>query len=350
MLVAFREMGPWNVILNADDFEDAKKRVFNASVRLSGSKKKIGDEKATGFLGSGVILRTSEEEGKKVTEVLTAKHNFYIWAGHDDPPDTLDRSDLAAFEAALKIKYAKSVQGKRGDMTYDAKPAFDAAIDAAVPFYLAGQSDTDNPFNYDLLILRSSDENLFTYAQGITMDQAKIDELVKSYKGMLKKFSFLTDKYDFFQVGFGETKDEDDAIGQDGKPTGEKVEAPQLQVNDKDRESNGGTTQQLQFRMTVPKVACTGTVFNQTATPDVWHSFEHVTQLGASVRSCTGPGDSGGPLFAVEKPGEGAAPKVYLLGVTTGGYMSEGRQLIEPFTNAISTTLLPYYQSLSQGD
>jgi hypothetical protein len=85
-------------------------------------------------------------------------------------------------------------------------------------------------------------------------------------------------------------------------------------------------------------------VYNQTA--DVGSSpayFEYADTLWLQGRksSTTAEGDSGGPLYAVDKDMD----EVYLLGVTTGADMMAAERVTKRvFRNVISTSIARYLE------
>src|ERR1044071_1829384 len=119
--------------------------IQNSSVKLHTAR----------FIGSAVILMATD----RFAYILTARHNLYMQAGHDDAPDwDVHGATLAtSFRTNVTIRYSSAFQ-----LAVGGEPTNEAAIGAVKPITVTGAF---TPWSYDVLLLRSTDAGLLAYAR-----------------------------------------------------------------------------------------------------------------------------------------------------------------------------------------
>lgn len=316
-------------------FPDAiRKRVLNSTVRLSGT----GKDGVSGFDGSGVIF----DVDSSFAYVLTAAHNVSVWATPEDPATDWD-TFATAFGAAIKIGY-----GGNADMKFNKGPAVysNKAKNTVGPPPLQTECGREVNCLYDVLVIQSSDAGLRTYAQNFVFGGKSFQDIATQVKKEYAAIgtapdSFLDWKsYYFVQLGYGKTTDDRqrEKIVRNLIVKGAKV-VKRCEVGTAIIEGN------LQYRLTNPGYKESKTVYNQSAgdgQAPSYEAFVDAISISGPISSTTAVGDSGGPLYAVDKK-FGAA---YLLGVTTGADMLAAQEVSNRvFRNVISTSLAPYFKS-----
>jgi hypothetical protein len=106
------------------------------------------------------------------------------------------------------------------------------------------------------------------------------------------------------------------------------------------------TAKALQYRLATPVFKKSKSAFDQVAgegEEPAYDEYANAILLHGYQSGCTATGDSGGPLYAVDKKFEG----VYLLGVTTGSDVMEAKTVSKKvFRNDVSTSIAPYFNSI----
>ena len=305
-----------------------KKRILNSAVKLYGSNK----AKNNVFTGSGVIVNV---DNASVT-ILTALHNLEIWAGLSGPltnwgtyPDD--------FAAVMKIGYGKA------DLTFNAAPTGMAKPSgASVP--ALNVCDVRQNCIYDLMVLTSTDYDFRTYAKASVFNNAQntikqdAAQIVNSFDSLLN----VAD-YHYIQLGYGKIKDDryKEYLDQSGNikksPVIWKYCEGGFQITDKN----------LHYRLATPNFKKARGYYQQRSDAGQAPSYieyPEALSLMGKVESTTGEGDSGGPLYAVDKS---TLTRVYLLGVTTGADMEAATKPNSwTFKNVISTSVVPYMSAL----
>lgn len=292
----------------------------NASVRLSG--KTSGGQT---FTGSAVILYS---DGTDVV-LATAKHNLYVFAGQFDPPAWSD--DLVnSFRANVNVVYDNS-------MSFGTMPTRTAALSGAFPVDAGGQPRSN--YNqarwlYDVMILKSNDQNLMQFAANNHVVDNPIDGADRGFVQKPGDYLRRGNQTVFIQTGYGNVRD---TVG-DVK----KITLPQP-VNKAGSAKDGS----LQYRTTLPSGTAPVTVFNQKETnKQQYTQFDQAIQLTADPTSSTAPGDSGGPLFVATYVRN--AWRLYLIGITTGSDMAVAEEPCPKppalVANNVATSLQYCYQ------
>jgi hypothetical protein len=320
---------------NSPVFPDAiRKRVLNSTVKLNAT----GKDKVSNFIGSGVIF----DLDSTYVWVLTAAHNVGVWAKPEDPTTNWPQY-ASQFGAAIKIGYGGSV---------------DMKFNLGVPIYSAKEKNTvDEPplqnlcgnqagCLYDVLIIKSSDPGLRTWAQQFVFGGQAISainaQVQKEYAAIRDRpDTFLDSKsYYFVQLGYGKVMDD---------RTGAKIVKNQVVKGQKlVRLCESGMSMaagNLQYRLTNPSIKQSCTMYDlsaDTGQAPAYNVYVNAISTAGRVSSTTAEGDSGGPLYAVDK----AFNTAYLLGVTSGADMlPQPSATLKVFRNVISASTAPYFAS-----
>lgn len=286
-------------------------RLLNSSVRLKGKTPKGSD-----FYGSGAMLFGSTSDSSAV--LVTAKHNLEVYMEAGPRPDI--NAAAASFQKNVKIYYEAA-------MAFNTDPTQVADITSVELV----QADSTGDWDYDVVILRSSDATLFglcsanpIYPIGVKGKAQPYLDVVTNPKMYLSKGS-KDNAYYFIQTGFGNVTD--------------TVQGKTLPLEKSGSNKKGG----LQYRTTAPLGEATTTVYNQEGDSKIYDQYDRVIQLFADANNSTAQGDSGGPLFLTYYDKSAKGWGLYLIGVTTGGDMATDREPCPPkgklVVNNISTSL-----------
>jgi len=295
------------------DAPEIAQRLLNISVMLSG-KSPAGPL----FVASGVILyvnESKEKEPKTEVSVVTAKHNLYVFSGVLDPPSKAPADIVSAFQKTMMIWYDDAMEFRKAP----AKSATINAIELVIP-------KNTKPWEYDVMILKSSDENFITFAKQNNVYTPPLDGLPK--KLLLDPIKYLSrDKNNYFiQTGYGKSTDK---VGKANLPA---------------EPNSSNLYQSLQYRFTKPVDEKTVTVFNQhSVNRKQYYQFQHAIQMTADNNDATAEGDSGGPLFLARRDKK----DLYLIGVTTGADMAASEKQCptgDAHENEIVTSLQTCYE------
>lgn len=305
-----------------------KKRILNSTVKLFGSNK----AKNSVFTGSGVIVDVSNS----AVTILTALHNLQIWAALTTPPANWGTYP-SDFAAAMSIGYGS------GDLTFNAAPTGIAKLKSATVPALTTCGTRQN-CSYDLMVLTSTDSTFRNYAKASVFNNQQ-DTLKPDAQKIVDSFNQLLNaaEYHYVQLGYGNIKDDryKEYLDTNQNIRKEKVQlkycGPGFQI----------TASNLHYRLGTPSFKVTKSYQQQLsdsgAAPSYLEYPEAIALVG-KADSTTAEGDSGGPLYAVDKS---SLTNVYLLGVTTGVDMNPAQRPSSwIFKNVISTSVVPYMSSL----
>ena len=318
----------------------ARRRILNSTVKLVGK----GAGKGSTFTGSGVIFYIDADKG---VYILTAAHNVLVQAKAPMKRVSNMEALLTQFTSKVQISYGGTQSG--GDMSFNTDAYARADITGGQVNLGSSLSHKTDNYLYDLVVLWSKDSALKTYTQkwvfgdGTTpVDISAIQSTMKTeaeyYQGST---NYLLDNgyYHHIQLGYG--KNFDDRYSEQIK--GGKIIQGEKQV--KGCESGTGmTSNHLHYRLAQPTSTWFPSSYLQTAPAGkspAYLEFVKSIVMEGKVQSTTAEGDSGGPLFAVEKEDLGI---VCLIGVTTGADMHAAQKpYATPFGNCISASVLPFY-------
>ncbi len=284
-------------------------QLFNATVLI-----KTADGRGT---GTGVILNTADVAGTATAYVLTAKHLLGSLSGGN--MRTKKPSELAttALRDGLRLFY--------GPTALEGAPP-SAAPAAVSAFNFKGSDDTT--WGYDIMVLESTTPAFCTFVENnrfILASQAvEYEQLLanKPAKGCPILDSAV---YTFLQMGYGAGRDADvaETASYDNKEGLIQCRWPTLGA-----------------RAPLPSAFEIDTIKGKGKAKDTYklgpESFNLIA-VNANNTTSTGPGDSGGPLFALKTSD---LRKLYLVGVTTGAnYFSDPAYRSNPASAPRDTTL-----------
>jgi hypothetical protein len=286
-----------------------KTAIQNTSIRLIDS--------AGRFNGSGVIVYTDDQDN---TTIATAKHLLYSLAGAAQPPAWNTKLETD-FKAGVTIKYDTA-------MAFNKNPGQSATIDTVTSV----TPDAQAPWDYDVMILTSTDANLAVFAR-TNFVYAKNNS--GADRGFLTKPERYLNKTNqtFVQTGFGANReDAEDKL---------KTKMPKANLGT----NNSGC---LQYRFPELIASATVTVYSQRSNdPSKYDTGIDAIQSVASPDDSTAPGDSGGGLFVVNRLA--SVDRFFLIGVSTGADHATARTPCPSGgalrVNTISTSLAYCYEN-----
>jgi hypothetical protein len=324
-----------------------KRRILNSTVKLTG-----------GLLnGSGVIFNVKYDS----VSIVSAAHNIQAFKGANQPRPNNWRTLLDGqngFIAKVKIWFGKD------DLSFDSTAAGQANIDSAAVPATPGTCNNRQNCLYDLMVITSKDDKLLKYAvekvfggtwyDDVNKLKAEIDKINQAVKAEAtvvkdKPTSLLVKKkYYFVQLGFGEIGDKRTEYLVYTAPTDPAKGKIRKKTPLNKAECAGEVTVHrlnLQYRLTAPLNLKIQSMFNHDGGEEVGQlaTFEE-NASGISIvgnrSSSSAPGDSGGPLYAVDKN----FAAVYLIGVTCGADLKPSAKVCKPYTNCVSTSVAPYWK------
>lgn len=268
-----------------------------ARMRLSTVKLHHGQ-----FTGSGVIFTTSEN----AAYVLTAKHNLLIWAkGQGRNNVTMragawdgTRADLRGlntdFKTNIRLVYGNGREAQIHEIVYfGSNWSYDVCClvirDGGFRSFARTHAWDFEPFGVGFD---------FSYRTTLT---ALFDNLRRRTNNDLQTTwkTQINQGYYFFQAGYG-------ATGYSGGTTIAKVNS-----------DSGGS---FGYRLADLSDSW-ATAYDRDATQNTTDDYTDVIALTADSESSSGPGDSGGPVFAIRRNQANvrvARLSLYLVGVTVG--------------------------------
>ena len=283
---------------------EVQKTMLNTTIKLTGNNGK--DD----FLASGVILYQNEYE----TLIVTAKHNLSIFAGlpahpHESPDGVKD------LFLKVSIGYGEGMK-------------FNGAVTNSAPITSIEsiQPEGSGPWDYDVILLKSSDANLMKFAEAnfiYAPYQADLGFLTKPAL-FLKKGEKQAPPW-FFQTGYG-------FVTENAGP-GNNTTLPTA--------TRGGNKKGfLQYRVAQPLAPATVQCYQEVSSKD-YAPVIHAIQLAADPNDSSAPGDSGGPLFVVTNNNK--VWRCDVIGVTYGADLADAQKPCPPSgklrVNNISTSL-----------
>lgn len=324
-----------------------RQRVLNSTIRLTG-----------GLLnGSGVIFNVKPDS----VSIVTAAHNAYLFKGLKKPPNNWNTvlAGENGFIKKVKVWYGTD------NLTFDSEPTKSAVIDIAFIPATPGTCDNRQGCLYDLMIVRSKDDNLRKYAvekvfggtwsdDGNTL-KAEIDKINKTVKAEAtevkdKSTSLLVKKnFYFVQLGYGEIGDvdaRDEYLVYTAKNNPSKGKIRKKTALQKVKCQGGFDVHRLHlhYRLTAPLNLGIVSMFNLdegvVGQLPIFEENSNTISINGTRSSSSAPGDSGGPLYAVDKK-YGA---VYLIGVTCGADLKPSKKVCLPYTNCVAVSVAPYWK------
>jgi hypothetical protein len=316
-------------------------QIQSSSVMLSGGV-------SGAFKASAVILTFDAT----YTYIATAAHSMYVLARAASPPTW--SVDL------IKIVYGRTRTGE--EMNFGLTPQNEAAVSEIRTMHyeidpLPTGKTQDDPsvgnWEYDLMILRSSDANLRTYADKRAVYQTT-GALPKAGGFAAEALMYLGNSADkkkphfLVQTGFGNIQNPAELVGD------QRIELPanrtRIKKGTTKSESNLGNNLlgALQYRIVTLNARATASHYNQIGETTDYAESKDCVSARADADDSTETGDSGGPLFIAHYVAADKAYKLDLIGITTGADMapSETPCPVSPAVrvNNISTSMEPYYK------
>lgn len=261
--------------------------------------------------GSGVILGV---DGTKAY-ILTAKHNLYTLDGQPGPIDKSTQlpkkpSDYAVsgYSGGIKIGYGPTALLQR-----PANPPNGATAEVT-GFNFANVTDSGNSWTHDAMLFECTNTDFYNFVNtNRFIKKANYDQYKKGLDLIKSKYQLLDrSKFDYIQLGYGAARAKDMDIDTDN-------------YTDYDK--------RIQCKQSVPYAAtpAPGLLYEPRSKDrdrSKWRSMSDAVELSASNTKSTAPGDSGGPLFAINKTNK---TKYALVGVTGGAnFFSEESKLRNP--------------------
>lgn len=331
---------------------EMRKRILNSVVRLKGT-----NTKNEVFNGSGVIINAKTVDNNKYKVIiLTALHNVSVWGGKD-APDIPDKDTIKAFTDKVKVWYGKN------DLLFNSDPNGSAAVTPGTQIgNLCGER---KDCYYDLLVLESADKALFTFAKESVFGN-KEDTIIQEAKEFPAKFEHLLNRrrFVYVQLGFGKGVDARPqySLANDGKVVGKKKQVNNKEVLDElpakaELDTGKMSDYHLHYRLTLPlsqekSESAYDLKPKEGQSPTYLEYVKPILITGTKI-STTAKGDSGGPLYAInrviEKIGDNEYKKftkAYLMGVTSGADMQVAKKISPLYINCVSTSVAPYFASL----
>ena len=315
-----------------------QKRILNSAVRLSGGS----------LNGSGVIFNVKLNS----VSIVSAAHNAMVLAGVETPPQNW--ADLLAGQNGFKNK-VKIFYGD-GNATFNSLANKSAPITTVTVPKLDEACGQRANCLYDLMVITSTDVNLQKYAiekvfgGTWSADANKLRAAVETINKAIKAEAAVVKdspnallsrkKYYFVQLGFGDT--EDDKRKNQWLSDGKIAQSDVATV--KCENAANVIAQRLQYRWTYPHSSQVASLYEQSAAPNEDPAYSEsccAISIGGSKSSSSAPGDSGGPLYAIDKQYNG----VYLIGVNCGADMKPSKKISHPFSNCVATSVAPYWKN-----
>jgi hypothetical protein len=248
------------------------------------------------FTASGILFYAAAYTA--AAYVLTAKHNLYV----QNPPET---SYTDYTPASFTAGFIQNVQVGYGPAALGQAPATLVAINAIT---FPGGSDQD--WTYDTMLLEVTDADFITYVKAnalmkVQSDAQTVLNQIKAQANFVRP-ALVKTKWKYIQTGYGGGKDDDVQITQNWPDH----------------------TGSFQCRFPEPTAQQTETAYNlDLGDKTSWATcppLSDVIMLSASNYDSTGPGDSGGGLFALSP--QASPTSAIPVGVSYGINLSLARQ------------------------
>ena len=322
---------------------------------------------AGALTASGVIFN----EKQNTIEILTAAHNILISEKQDLPPADGNWTQLAnAFAGKLEIGYGPAGSQFNGAIGNDSKcDKENSTIEVVVP-QIATNCGDDKQCFYDVAVITCKSNDLGAFARTFLGDNYNLkrdaDYISKSGDVFLDKT-----KYMHLQLGYGlvtETRSKQslvDELDNKDKPTGKKlVKLDAVVSKQSGMAANVMAAGNLHYRIAASKAKALDCFYDQIAKKDKEPDYTgncSAFELTADAGSTSAPGDSGGPVYAVEftkddvydQAGEKIVNRIFnfsgeafLMGVTTGSDMETAKKpASQLFQNEIITSVIEYLKT-----
>jgi hypothetical protein len=327
---------------NTPHFTDPiRRRILNSTIKLNGSSK----SGTSAFNASGAIFTVQDGS----VTILSAAHNLLIWGEVSGP--TGDWSDLEdKFAKKVKIKFG-SGRSQETDLAFDTDPTGSAPINSVTVCRIPALCRSAVCM-YDVVVIKSRHAGLLTFARNSVFEGLADDAIARKTKAeateIINRSSVLLDsrKYFHVQLGYGDIADTrySDVRDRLGKIV-------RTVIGPKSYQNTPGAApwlrkHRLHYRIASPSYTEVQSYYDQTAKTGedpAYSETPNAISLAGRLSSTTAPGDSGGPLYAIDKKME----NVYLLGVTTGADMYPAKKISKHvFRNVISTSIAPYLKTV----
>lgn len=275
---------------------------------------------------SGVILGVDDTKAY----ILTAKHNLFILAGQVTPVDkrtgnpktpgdyTID--DYGRF--GIQIGYKPT-----GLLLAPEDPPKTSTVKVS-GFNFLGVDDSSTSWSYDAMLFECTNTDFYTYVNtNRFIKHANYEEYSKALDRSKGKYQLLDRRLlDHIQLGYGKARDEDLDINRDNYTSYER----KIQC----KQSFPSTVTTSPVELLEPK--------SSERDRNKWRRMLHAIELDADVTKSTGPGDSGGPLFAVK------GTKFALMGVTSGAnfYSQKSKWDRPPGDRLIHNNVVTYWHEI----
>jgi hypothetical protein len=326
-----------------------RKRILNSTIKLTGSSSGSSTRKG-GFIASGAIFTV---ERGSVT-ILSAAHNLMVWGGVSKPPTNWKTLE-DGFMNEVNIRFGSgSSQDK--DMTFDTDPTGTAPIHSVTVCKIGPPLEAPCGSRagcvYDVVVIKSRHAGLVTFAKKLVFNDLDYDDIAKKTRAeateVITRTSVLLDlrQYYHIQLGYGAISETryGDTTDDSGKIVKKKVGPKSCEP----RKSGVPWVHKhcLHYRIARPSNKEVQSYFNQDSDEGedpAYSEWPSAISLSGLCGSTTAPGDSGGPLYAVDKK----MANVYLLGVTTGVDMYPTKKISNrAFRNVLSTSIAPYLKTV----
>jgi len=274
---------------------------------------------------SGVILGVDDNKAY----ILTAKHNLFILAGQLKPVDkesgaAKKPSDYALtdYSGGIKIGYRPAALLQAPEDPPRTTPAL------VTGFNFGGITDGGDSWTYDAMLFECTNTAFKTYVDANRFIKRSNYE---SYSTALElntagKLPLLSRRLTHIQLGYGFARAPDMDIEADNYTSYEK---------------------KIQCKQSSPSTVtvCPVTVYEPSTKEkdrSKWRSMSRAIELDAGNTKSTAPGDSGGPLFAIQDA------KFALVGVTSGAnfYSQESKLKKPPSDRVINNNVVTYWHEI----
>mgnify|MGYP003289758789 CR=1 FL=1 len=273
---------------------------------------------------SGVILGIDDNKAY----ILTAKHNLFILAGQAKPVDK--RTDepkkpgdytLTDYSGGIKIGYnpAALLQGPEDP------PKTTTVQVTGLNF--GGIEGGGDSWTYDAMLFECTNTVFRTYVDtNRFIKKANYESYTTGLEITKGKLPLLNRRLTHIQLGYGFAR------------------APDMDI---EADNYTGYEKKIQCKQSTPSAVtvCPVTVYEpstQNKDRSTWRSMSRAIELDAGNTNSTAPGDSGGPLFAIQ------GAKFALVGVTSGAnfYSQESKLKKPPPDRVIHNNVVTYWQDI----
>jgi Trypsin. len=273
---------------------------------------------------SGVILGVDDNKAY----ILTAKHNLFILAGQLKPIDKGTGADkkpsdyaLTDYSGGIKIGYRPAALLQAPE-----DPPRTTTVQVT-GFNFGGIEDGGDSWTYDAMLFECTNTAFKTYVDANRfIKKANYESYTKALEITKGKLPLLNRRLTHIQLGYGFARASDMDIQVDNYTSYEK---------------------KIQCKQSTPSTVtvCPVMVYEpstQERDRSKWRSMSRAIELDAGNTKSTAPGDSGGPLFAIQDA------KFALVGVTSGAnfYSQESKLKKPPSDRVINNNVVTYWHEI----